>query len=348
MNAETKTTHQLWLIFTLCVFVILVITLGVFFAIVLVLAQMGRLSDITSAGQTLPILFSLIASLPIGTALTLVFIRIPLKPMYKVIEGMNRLASGHFDHRVKPGKIGPYRELAESFNTLANELEHTEMLRSDFINHFSHEFKTPIVSIRGFARLLRRGGIEREKEEEYLDVIVDESSRLASMATNVLSLTKVENQHILSHVETFHLSEQIRRCILMLEKKWEHKQLDMQADLGEYQISGDPALLEAVWLNLLDNAIKFSPACNQVSITAYGVGDSVRVSIVNHGPAIPKEDQPYVFNKFWQGDSSHTGDGSGIGLAIVRQIIRLHKGSVELESDEEQTVFTVLLPKVHK
>lgn len=344
-NAEKLTRRQLWWVFTGCIFLILVITLGVFCAIVLVLAQMGKLSDITSAAQTLPIIFSVIASLPIGTVLTLVVIRFPLRPMYRVIDGMKKLAAGQFDQRLSFGRIRLYRELTESFNTLAEELQHTEMLRSDFVDHFSHEFKTPIVSIRGFARILQRGGVSKEQEQAYLDIIVDESTRLASMATNVLKLTKIENQHILTDVEKYNLSEQLRRCILLLEKKWDTKQLHMMTDFGEHTICANAEMLREVWLNLLDNAIKFSPVDGTVRVTVYSLGEKLQISFANQGLRLSGEAKKRVFDKFWQGDASHASEGAGVGLAIVKQIVRLHRGTIGVESTDQETVFTVCLPK---
>lgn len=337
--------RQLWLIFSFCIFCILAITISIFLTTVLVLAQMGYLTDITSASQSLPIIFSAIASLPIGALLTMVLVHIPLKPVNRLANGMKRLSEGHFDERVELGSIRVYRELSESFNTLASELERTEMLRSDFVNHFSHEFKTPIVSIRGFAKILKRGGLTREEEQEYLDIIVDESTRLSTMATNVLSLTKVENQSILTDVTEFNLSEQLRRCVLMLEKKWTDKALTIEAVFGEHRICANEQLLKEVWLNLLDNAIKFSPVSADIGVHIHPAGDGLAVTVSNHGPMIPEEHQKRLFDKFWQGDASHASDGTGVGLSIVRQVVRLHRGSIEVQSSEEKTAFIVTLPR---
>ena len=210
--------RQLWLIFSFCIFCILAITISIFLTTVLVLAQMGYLTDINSASQSLPIIFSAIASLPIGALLTMVLVHIPLKPVNRLANGMKRLSEGHFDERVELGSIRVYRELSESFNTLASELERTEMLRSDFVNHFSHEFKTPIVSIRGFAKQLERDDLTDEQRKEYTRIIVAESERLANMSANVLLLTKLENQQIITDKSVYALDEQLRSCILLMEK----------------------------------------------------------------------------------------------------------------------------------
>ena len=153
---------------------------------------------------------------------------------------MNRLAAGDFKARLQFGSIlsshPAFREISTSFNTMAEELENTELLRNDFINHFSHEFKTPIVSITGFAKLLAKGNLPEEQKALYLKSIEEESVRLAELATNVLNLTKVENQTILTEVSPFNLSEQVRAAVLLLENKWTEKNIDLQLDFDEYTL----------------------------------------------------------------------------------------------------------------
>ena len=228
---------------------------------------------------------------------------------------------------------------------MAEELEGTEMLRSDFVNNFSHEFKTPIVSIAGFVKLLRRGNLTKEQKEEYLAIIEEESLRLASMASNVLSLTKVENQTILTEVKVYNLSEQIRSCLLLLENKWTKKNTEFSLEFGEVNISADEELLKQVWINLLDNAIKFSPEGSAVEIFIAENDDTVSVKITNTGSEISQEHIGKIFGKFYQADESHSGEGNGVGLAVVKRIVELHSGKVTAESENNTTTFTVFLPK---
>ena len=164
------------------------------------------------------------------------------------------------------------------------------------------------------------------------------------MATNILSLTKVENQTILTDVKEYNLSEQIRHSILVLEKKWTKKDLEICADFLEFMINGDQDLLKQVWLNLLDNAIKFSPAGGTVTVRLKRKPHTLEVSIINHGPKIQEVEVKRLFDKFWQGDTSHASEGTGVGLSIVRKIVELHKGIVQVSSTEAETIFTVLLP----
>lgn len=261
---------------------------------------------------------------------------------------MNSLASGRYDTRIDMDGLELTRDVSESFNKLASELENTEMLRSDFINNFSHEFKTPIVSILGFARLLKKGGLTEVQQKEYLDIIEEESDRLSNMATNVLNLTKVENQTILTDVTEFNLSEQLRSCIILLEKKWSAKALEIAVDFDEYTVQGSMELLKQVWINLLDNAVKFSPEGGTVSVRIEENDNSLTVAVSNTGPEIPQENLSRIFDKFYQGDLSHSSEGSGIGLAIVKSIVQLHGGTVEAVSSRGMNTFTVKLPKFSK
>lgn len=282
-----------------------------------------------------------LASLPVSSFL--------LKPTNKLINCINLLVQGNFKVRIffggPLGKVSTYAELARSFNKLAEELENTEMLRGDFINNFSHEFKTPIVSIAGFAKLLKRGNLSRDQQLEYLNIIEEESMRLSYMASNVLNLTRVENQSILTDVTEFNLSEQLRSSILLLEQKWEKKQIVFNLNFDEYAISANEELLKQIWINLLDNAIKFSPQSGAIDLDITKRNGFLFVSLTNTGSEIPEEKQKLIFNKFYQADESHSAEGNGIGLAVVKMIAELHGGDVSVKSKNSRTTFTVRLPE---
>ena len=293
---------------TLCVFVILLMNIGLFEGLV----QLVEYTDVQrffGSNRWLTVAVCAITSLVVGVVVTHMAISLPMRPMKKLLAAMNRLADGHFDERLDFGDDDSMKKLADTFNMLASELENTELLRSDFVNNFSHEFKTPIVSIRGFAKLLQRSDLTEKEREEYVAVIVDESTRLANMATNVLNLTKVENQSILKNREVFNLSEQIRQSIL-----------------------------------LLDNAVKFSPAQGRLSVRICREEERLRVSIHNQGPQIPEEQKKRLFDKFWQGDTSHASEGTGVGLSIVKKVVELHQGQIKVESTPQETAFIVTLP----
>lgn len=283
--------------------------------------------------------------------MSLVFlsIKIPLKPFTTLMSKMKRLSEGDFDTRLEFGTIlashPAFSELSDSFNKMAEELGNTELLRSDFINNFSHEFKTPIVSITGFAGLISKGNITEEERVAYARAIEEESLRLSSMATNVLCLTRVENQKILTNLSKFNLSEQLRSAILLLEGEWTAKELDMLPEFDEYDIEANEELLKEVWINLIDNAIKFTPVGGKILITAEDTGKSLAVNIANEGEKIPEDMSEKIFGKFYQLDKSHTTKGNGIGLAIVKRVVELHGGKVTVYWADNMNNFRVILPK---
>ncbi len=293
------------------------------------------------------LVFFLLISLAVGAILSLPVVQFQLFPLKRLIREMNRLASGDFHARIHFRKIitflPSYAEMEESFNKMAGELENTELLRSDFVNNFSHEFKTPIVSIAGFARLLQRGQLSEEQQKEYLAAISEESIRLANMATNVLNLSKLEKQTILSDVSEYNVSEQIRSCILLLENAWSAKNLDWALELEEYEIRANEEQLKQVWINLLDNAVKYSPPGSTLELTATEEQGILTVTLSNPGE-LSEEQIGKIWHKFYQGDESHSVAGNGIGLAIVKRIVELHGGSITAESAEEKVRFIVQLP----
>jgi len=350
---EKKKRIGLTLLIAALVFVIQIFAVLIAVGLITVLMQTGIIKefskDVLTPSGTL-LLMSVI-SLLAGVIVAAFSGKFYLQPVNRFIDQMNRLAAGDFQARLhfgKPISSHPtFQEIEGSFNKMAEELESTEMLRSDFINNFSHEFKTPIVSITGFAKLLKRGDLTPEQREEYLDIIERESLRLAAMATNVLAMTKVETQTILTDVTRFNLSEQLRSCVLLLlEGKWKTKEIDFSIEFDEHMIMGNQELLKHVWINLLDNAIKFSPEGGTVDVTIREQTDALAVAVANHGSEIPKEQLSKIFNKFYQADESHSTEGNGIGLALVKKITQLHEGEVSVTSENGVTAFTVVLPKM--
>lgn len=345
---------HLMILVTVAAFLILVITMILVVTVIWLAMEAGMIHSSFSERAARNVILALlgISSILVGTLVSFIVGHISLKPLAQLINGMNRLAWGEYGTRIYLGEHKMGRELADSFNKLAEELGNTEMLRSDFVNNFSHEFKTPIVSIYGFAKLLQRGRLEDGQAREYISIIEQESGRLADMATNVLNMTKVENQTILTNVREYNLSEQIRRCVLLLEKKWSAKNLEMACEFNEHFIGGNEEMLQQVWINLLDNAIKFSPENGSIVLwiqeeTAKTEEEpgKVTVFVKNNGPAIREEDRERIFRKFYQSDTSHASQGTGIGLAVVRKIVELHGGVVRADSTERETVFIVELPQ---
>ncbi len=345
---ERKQRFSLTLLLSAVVFVIIFFASLFAFGVVSILVQTNVL-DITQSDLDIidAFWFIVLISVVIGTGTTMIIGKIPLKPVNTLINKINRLASGDYKTRLEynpPLTNHPaFKELSESFNTLATELENTEMLSSDFINNFSHEFKTPIVSIAGFAKLLKKGNLTEEQMAQYLDAIEEESIRLSQMATNILNLTKIESLAILTNVSKYNLSEQVRSCVLLLEERWSKKDLELELDFDEYMIEANEEMLRHVFINLIDNAVKFSNHGGRVAVTIKESDKMYEIEISNNGSGISEEHIDKIWNKFYQADESHSSEGSGIGLAMVKKIVDLHTGNVEVESRGGETVFTVKL-----
>ena len=351
-SAIKKQLQRVSLMLILAVIVFCVLWIAILLAMLLV-ALMIRFHVFQGVSDEIRIsnimLVVALTSLVMGAALVILLGMIPQQPINKFIDGLNSLAEGNFKTRLHyKGTLANHPtivEITDSFNKLAGELEQTEMLRSDFINNFSHEFKTPIVSISGFAKLLQKGNLTEEQKLQYLNAIEEESMRLSYMATNILNMTKIENQEILTDITKFNLSEQIRFAVLLLEDQWSKKDIELQLDFDEYEIEANEELLVQVWINLVGNAVKFAPTGATIGVDICATAESYIVSVSNTGSEIPPDKQKKIFNKFYQADESHAQEGNGIGLAIVKKIVDLHTGWVSLKSEKGTTIFIVELPK---
>ncbi len=245
------------------------------------------------------------------------------------------------DSTYRPREV---KEFAQSFNKAAEELSGTEILRKDFINNFSHEFKTPIVSISGFADLLIEEDLSEAERKEFLMIIRDESRRLADLATNILTLNRIESQTILKDKEVFRIDEQIRQSVLVTQQKWKDRELDFQINLDEMEYNGNPLLLKEVWLNILDNAAKFSPEGGVIGVTLQRKEDRIMAAVTDQGPGMDEKTAAHIFEQFYQGDTSHKTQGNGLGLAMVRKIVNLHGGTIHVNTKPGNgSCFTVML-----
>lgn len=340
----------------LIVFSIFLLMLLIIFVLIKYLLNINLLPFISEIEISKRVLFIIltVASFIVGYFLTLLLTHLIMRPIHKVIQSMEELAKGNYKERLDFGKKSTHFEavgdFADEFNKMATELEHTETLSNDFMNNFSHEFKTPIVSIAGFANLLKKENLSEKEKLEYLNIIEQESLRLSEMAVRVMNLMKIENQNILSNLTQFNLSEQIRNSILLLEDKWESKKLNLELDFDEYIIKANEELLKQVWINLLDNAIKFAPEGETISVSIKRKEKSTIITIANTGSYIPPASQKRIFTKFYQVDESHSSQGNGIGLAVVKKIISLHRGEICVISGnndgKKKTIFVVTIPDI--
>lgn len=262
-------------------------------------------------------------------------------------EATRKVAKGDFSVRVPEIEDDDENEVAEflrSFNKMAQELSSIEMFRNDFINNFSHEFKTPMVSIRGFAKQLQKGGLDEQQQKEYIGIIVSESERLINLSSNILLLTRYENQQIISDKAVYSLDEQIRQCILIFEKEWSAKGIEFDLDLDRTDFYGSREIMSDLWINIIGNAVKFSYDGGRIDIRCTHSGDNIRVTVRDHGCGMDKETLDYIFEKFYQGDKNHAARGNGLGLALVKRIAELCGGYITVSSEPGKgTEFSVNL-----
>jgi signal transduction histidine kinase len=279
-------------------------------------------------------LFSVIIAFVLSAIFISLSINRTLRPVRALTEGTKKVAAGDFSARV-PVTFNKKTELGiltDSFNKMAQELSLINMLSSDFINNVSHEFKTPISSIQGFATVML-GTSLTEEQKEYAGIIVHESERLTRLITNILKLTKLESQVIITEQEEFFLDEQIRHSILLLQNEWTKKNIVMNVDLSQMKYVANAELTQQIWFNLLSNAIKFSGDNGQIDVGCGAQDGVVTVSVKDYGIGMDKTTQTHVFDKFYQGDSSHSGEGNGLGLSLVKRIVELCGGSIGIISE---------------
>lgn len=343
---SNKAPHsKLWLYFAGIVFattfVVLIFVAFLWFALFEL-----NIVNIDLRSRHVPLFVFAVGSLFLGSVIAVYVGRLIVRPIQNIGNAFSELSKGNFDVKVSEDeRVMEIRDIARRFNAMTYDLSHIETLRNDFVTNVSHEFKTPIAAIEGYATLLQNHSLTPEKHDHYVEKILENSQRLSTLSGNILMLSKLENQELVPDLSEFRLDEQIRRCVLALEPKWEARSVwfDIELDRAEYY--GSPSLFEQVWLNIIDNAIKHSPDGGCISIRLIAEGDVLCVSVTDHGDGMSEEVQRHVFEKFYQGDTSHKSEGNGLGLALVKRILDLCGGTVAVESEPGNgATFTVKLP----
>lgn len=262
------------------------------------------------------------------------------KSLQQVKNAMREVSKGKFDTKLEPVKNKVANELVADFNTMVKELNSNKLMKTDFISNFSHEFKTPIVSINGFAKILKDNpDLPEDQKQEYLQIILEQSERLSKLATNTLLVSKLNSQTIIEKT-IFSLDEHIRENILLFNNL---HNFDLTIDLDNISISGNKELLSQVWINLINNAIKF--ADKTISITLRKQDANAVIELKNDGLTITDEQVRHIFDQFYQADSSHSVMGHGLGLSIANKIVTLHNGTITCDNTQKgATIFTIILP----
>jgi signal transduction histidine kinase len=233
----------------------------------------------------------------------------------------------------------------QDFNKMSDELANVQLLRKDFVNSFSHEFKTPLASINGFASLMLEKDLNPEDRKLYLQIIRDETDRLSRLTSNTLLLTRLSTQEIVTDIESYDLGEQLRQCAILLSHEWMEKQQTFLGEFPQIFYTGNRELMQHLWLNLMGNAIRYTPSGGTVTIDLFRKEQQITVRIADTGQGMDAFTQEHLFDAYYRGDKNHTSPGLGLGLAIVRQILDLCQGEIQVQSTPGQgSVFTVLLP----
>lgn len=290
--------------------------------------------------------YSVILCIALGATVSRFLSKKILAPLSKLSQAMGKVAQGDFSVTLESNsKLNEIQKLYGNFNIMVKELLATETLQTDFVSNVSHEFKTPISAINGYATLLQGNQDLTAEQSEYAEKILYNTRRLSGLVSNILLLSKIENQAIPVKKEIFRLDEQIRQAILALETKWAEKEISLDAELETVSYKGNENLMLHIWLNLIDNAIKFSHGRGCIHICLKASEQNVLVSVRDYGCGISEADQKRIFDKFYQTDTAHKEEGNGLGLALVKRIVQIHDGSIEVENyPSGGCKFTVVLP----
>lgn len=261
-------------------------------------------------------------------------------------QAIQTVASGDFESRIPTDKKAQITPIYEDFNKMCDELQSVQVLRNDFINNYSHEFKTPIASINGFAEfLLEKKDLSQDEQRQYLEIIAEESSRLSKFAADTTLLSKLSAQQIMTGMERYDLSEQLRQCSIILSCKWLDKKQDFSGELMPVQFYGNKEVMQHLWINLMDNAIKYTPKGGKITVRNFVENENIIVEVEDNGEGISEEVQRHLFTPYFQGDSSHSRQGLGLGLSIAMRVVELCDGEISVDSTVGRgSVFRVKLP----
>lgn len=335
--------HKLSRVFIGAIFIINFITNTLVAIAVALSYALGAFNEATPLVLTTVYIISVTL---IGFALAAIVGKRLFSQFTELSEAMKRVAGGDYDVRVEEKRdIDEVRDMSVSFNEMARELGMTELMRKDFVSNVSHEFKTPLSVIEGYAALIERGSAD-ERCREYAGRISASAKRLSKLAGNILLLSRLENQTVSIEKAPFRLDKRLREAILLHERGWTEKKLELDLELPETEITGSADLLDEVWSNLIGNAVKFSREGGTLGVRITESGDKVAVAVSDTGCGIPEEARARIFEKFYQADASRASEGNGLGLPLARRIVELHGGTVEVSSEAGRgSTFTVYLKR---
>lgn len=339
-NKNKKIFNRITLMVVVGMFVLLTLSSSITFGLSAIVAKWMHVNE-----DNILVFGVIVMSMSIifGLALSFAYSAVMIRASRPYIEALQRVAECDFSVRIEDPSVFANFGIADNFNNMASQLESVETLREGFISDFSHEFKTPIVSIAGFAKLLKDPKLTAEQRNDFLDVIIAESDRLVGLAESVLLLNRLDTQTIAT--EKYSLDEQLRQCVLIFDEQCQEKNLTLDVDIEDnIHINSNAKLLKQVWVNLLSNAVKFSVEGGKILVEGKTDGDSAVVTVADNGCGMSAEVMQNIFNKFYQGDKSHTTQGNGLGLSIVKKAVDILGGEISVRSEEGKgSSFTVRL-----
>jgi len=309
--------------------------------------RISNTPDTSVVWQTvISLVLSAVSALLLGTFMAALAGKRFLRPIRELNKAIKIISKGNFNVRVSVPKNMEMRELVDNFNRMTRDLGSTETLQKDFVNNVSHEFKTPLASISGFAKLMQSEDLDDEQRREYATIIAEESERLARLSASILQLTRLDTATAMTNVTEYSLDEQLRRIIVLLASQWEAKHIEMEVEVDDLTVSGNKELLGEVWMNLLTNAIRYTHEGGRITVRATELLDDIQVEVEDDGCGMSPEVVSRVFERFYQGDSSRSNEGNGLGLALVKRVVELSGGSVAVESSPGSgSLFRVRLPR---
>lgn len=308
--------------------------------------EIARINDVYIRAE-FQFLGTLVIALFILVVIFAVTYRRRKRELTTLSENIQKVANGDFSTRITYNKHDSMAHVYRDFNKMSTELESVQVLRKDFINNYSHEFKTPIASINGFASLLLDKDLPPEDQRTYLKIIQEESERLSNLTSNTILLSKLSSQEIISDTEKYNLGEQLRQCAIILSHEWMKKEQTFNGEFPNVDYVGNRELMQHLWINLMSNAIQYTPPGGEITAELTIRDNMVVVTITDTGEGMDDNTMAHLFDPYYQGDRSHSNQGLGLGLSIAKQIVELCSGNIHVESKiNEGSSFIVQLPLV--
>jgi len=340
-----KISQRMPLVFYLTVFIFVIssVTATLLFTLYiwLIKAGLSKEWDIISIGVAL-----LIGSIVISTFLVRGFgNQIMFRSLIQINDATKAVANGDFSQRLKIPKEKETAEICENFNEMVNKLSNNELLARDFVSNVSHQFRNPLSSIHGYVQLLENDDLTEKERAEYIEIIKDKAMSLSELVNDILELSKIEHQSAALVKDKFFLDEQLRKCVLNLETEISAKNLEVFLDFDTVEYYGNSELLKEVWINLLENAIKFSENGSNIYITLKSDSENATVTIEDEGIGMTVETKERLFDRFYRGKEAYAYSGSGLGMPMVKNVVDKHDGIIKIDSElGKGSTFTISLP----